>query len=69
MGNIHEGCGPDRLLTVSIGLGTYPHDATTAGELIDAADSALYAAKRWGKNVVRVYSKTDRRRSGNAEVF
>lgn len=68
-GIANVGCGPDRLLTVSIGLGTYPHDATTAGELIDVADSALYEAKRWGKNVVRVYSKGDRRRSGNEKVF
>lgn len=68
-GIANVGCGPDRLLTVSIGLGTYPHDATAAGKLIDAADSALYEAKRWGKNVVRVYSKTDRRRSGDAEVL
>ena len=39
-------------VTVSIGVAACPDDATTAEELLDAADRALYAAKRAGKNRV-----------------
>lgn len=65
----NEGCGPGRVLTVSIGLATYPLDAATVGELIDAADSALYMAKGQGKNMVRVFGKADRWRSDKERVF
>ncbi|MGI9861256.1 diguanylate cyclase [Moorella naiadis] len=65
----NEGCGPGRVLTVSIGLATYPLDAATIGELIDAADSALYMAKAQGKNTVRVFGKADRWRSDKERVF
>ncbi|HEY6064828.1 MAG TPA: diguanylate cyclase, partial [Thermoanaerobaculia bacterium] len=41
-------------ITVSIGLATYPQDARTKKELIERADSALYRAKRKGKNAVEV---------------
>jgi diguanylate cyclase (GGDEF)-like protein/putative nucleotidyltransferase with HDIG domain len=41
---------PDEHLTFSIGVASYPEDAFTAGELIAAADQALYLAKREGKN-------------------
>lgn len=44
-------------VTVSIGLATYPHDATTKKELMDRADAALYRAKRGGKNAVAVTSE------------
>ncbi|MDN5344937.1 MAG: hypothetical protein PWQ18_1050 [Clostridia bacterium] len=65
----NEGCGPGRVLTVSIGLANYPLDAATIGELIEAADSALYEAKGQGKNMVRVFSKADRWRSDKERVF
>ncbi len=39
-------------LTVSIGVATYPENGTTATELLEAADMALYRAKRQGKNRV-----------------
>ncbi len=39
-------------VTVSIGVAAYPQDATTAVELIAAADKALYAAKEGGRNRV-----------------
>ena len=40
-------------VTVSIGVAaTVPNEAQTPGELIEAADAALYAAKRRGRNTV-----------------
>jgi diguanylate cyclase (GGDEF)-like protein len=41
-------------LSVSVGGATYPHDAGNLDRLLEVADSALYAAKRAGRNVVRV---------------
>ena len=40
-------------VTCSIGVSTCPYDGTTRDELIEAADKAMYAAKRMGKNQVR----------------
>lgn len=42
-------------ITVSIGISEYPGDGKTIEELIEAADQAMYGAKREGKN--RVYAK------------
>ena len=54
-------------VTVSIGLATAPADGVTARELIPAADSALYRAKRSGKNrVVAVAQTPVRARRGTA---
>jgi diguanylate cyclase (GGDEF)-like protein len=38
--------------TVSIGLATYPDDASDKKTLVELADAALYRAKRGGKNAV-----------------
>jgi diguanylate cyclase (GGDEF)-like protein len=43
-------------VTLSIGIATYPVDAQTAGELIDAADQAMYAVKHDGGDAIRSYS-------------
>jgi diguanylate cyclase (GGDEF)-like protein len=40
-------------ITVSIGLAEQSAAIATAAGLLDAADSALYAAKRCGRNAVR----------------
>ena len=40
--------GNGHRLTASIGLATFPHDATTSDALLLAADAALYQAKRNG---------------------
>src|SRR2546426_891597 len=39
-------------ITVSVGVATFPDSGSTAGELLEAADIALYAAKQAGKNQV-----------------
>lgn len=39
--------------TVSIGVASLPEDALTVSELVNAADQALYEAKRRGRNQVR----------------
>jgi diguanylate cyclase (GGDEF)-like protein len=39
-------------LSASIGVSVYPGDGTTAQELLDAADRAMYAAKARGRNGV-----------------
>lgn len=41
--------------TVSVGLATYNSSIREAGEIVDWADSALYQAKRQGKNRVCAY--------------
>jgi len=40
------------LITCSAGVSSFPRDGQTAREIIDAADKALYQAKRVGKNTV-----------------
>jgi len=41
-------------LSVSIGGATFPQDADDLDRLLEVADSALYAAKRAGRNAIRV---------------
>lgn len=41
---------PQKHLTVSIGLATYPEDGETTSSLINASDKTLYQAKNKGKN-------------------
>ena len=47
-------------LTVSMGVATYPADATNEGDLLRHADRAMYLAKAKGKNLVELYGN-DRR--------
>ena len=46
---------PGGRLTASIGVATYPEDASGSTQLLAAADSALYKAKELGRNRVRTY--------------
>ena len=44
-------------ITVSIGVASYPRDGRERGPLLEAADRAMYAAKRMGRN--QVFSAAD----------
>lgn len=45
----------DLKATISIGISTFPDDATDTAALIERADKALYQAKQTGRNRVCVY--------------
>lgn len=47
----------NEFLTVSIGVATFPQDAESSEELLECADSAMYVAKRSGRNNCVLYSK------------
>ena len=47
---IHEEILPQKKLTVSLGVATFPPDGSTPSELIAISDKALYQAKHKGKN-------------------
>jgi diguanylate cyclase (GGDEF)-like protein len=42
-------------ITVSGGVASFPQNASTAKGLLNAADSAMYAAKTAGKNTIVYY--------------
>jgi diguanylate cyclase (GGDEF)-like protein len=48
----------DIKLSASLGLASWPIDGFTSGELINAADKALYQAKETGGNLTCIASKT-----------
>jgi diguanylate cyclase (GGDEF)-like protein len=52
-------------LSVSVGGATYPHHGSGLEHVLEAADSALYTAKRDGRNAVRIaeFSQVPRPRS------
>jgi diguanylate cyclase (GGDEF)-like protein len=41
-------------LTVSVGIAALPEDVTRSDDLVPAADRALYAAKRSGRNLIEI---------------
>jgi len=47
---LHEEILPQKKMTVSVGLATFPEDGQTPSELIRSADKRLYEAKGKGKN-------------------
>ena len=47
---------PDKRLTISCGVASYPDDATSKEDLVMRSDIALYEAKLSGKNRTCVYS-------------
>ncbi|WP_186814191.1 sensor domain-containing diguanylate cyclase [Pseudonocardia asaccharolytica] len=53
-----------RDLSVSVGGATFPHDGADLRQVLSVADAALYAAKRAGRNVVRMSLHLPRQRPG-----
>ena len=51
--------GAEARLTISVGVSTFPRDASTASGLLQAADAALYAAKDRGLNRVEAFNDTN----------
>jgi diguanylate cyclase (GGDEF)-like protein len=54
----YEETQPIGKITISIGVSCYPEDGPTADEVIQAADEALYRAKREGRNRVVASSRS-----------
>ncbi|MEE9322260.1 MAG: EAL domain-containing protein [Granulosicoccus sp.] len=50
--------GRNLIASPSIGIAIYPRDATDSESLLNNADTAMYAAKRTGKNSCRCYDST-----------
>lgn len=50
--------GRNLIASPSIGIAVYPRDAGDADSLLNNADTAMYAAKRTGKNSCRCYDST-----------
>lgn len=59
---------PEDRLTISIGLACYPDDGPTIEDLVDAADTALYEAKREGRNQIIVSRRNSSRVSGKSRL-
>lgn len=51
--------GETHHVTISIGISAFPDDSTDPIELVEMADSALYRAKREGRNRVCIYGAID----------
>ncbi len=54
----HMDTQPGGRITISIGVAVCPRDGTAVKVLLDAADAALYAAKRAGRDQVKTVSET-----------
>jgi diguanylate cyclase (GGDEF)-like protein len=55
---IYEEIMPEKRITVSCGVASFPEDGTTNSELISCADKHLYQAKNLGKNRTCGYVET-----------
>ncbi len=55
--NFYTTINQNEIVTISGGISTYPINATTSEELIDAADKALYIAKETGRNRIVLSNK------------
>jgi diguanylate cyclase (GGDEF)-like protein len=53
----HADTQPGGRLAISVGVAAYPVDADNAAALVEAADQALYQAKRLGRRRVAVYQQ------------
>ena len=48
---------PQKSITVSMGIASFPEDASTREEILDRADKALYYSKENGRNKVTLFKK------------
>ncbi|HWN70963.1 MAG TPA: GGDEF domain-containing protein, partial [Haliangium sp.] len=55
----HAGTQPGGRLSISVGVASFPGDSSSAAGLVEAADQALYQAKRQGRNRVALYEGAD----------
>jgi diguanylate cyclase (GGDEF)-like protein len=60
----HGETQPGGRITVSIGVASFPEDATDLSTLVDCADAALYAAKRQGRNTTVAFAPGMRENPG-----
>lgn len=58
----------DPKVTVSVGVASYPDDAASADDLVRAADEALYASKRAGRNRVSAAAASTRAGGGAEHI-
>ena len=56
---------PEKRLTISCGIATYPEDANSKDALISKSDIALYEAKGTGKNRTAAYSSSMENKKGS----
>lgn len=54
--SVKEENGFNRMVTVSIGVASFPQQAQTSKELVDCADKALYDSKKKGRNRVTFFN-------------
>jgi diguanylate cyclase (GGDEF)-like protein len=52
---VRQGSKATHHITLSIGVASFPEDSSDPIELVEMADSALYRAKREGRNLVAAY--------------
>lgn len=64
MAALPHGASEAGRVTTSVGVAVFPEDGRDLGALVDAADAALYAAKRAGRNTVRAHERGMRSHSG-----
>lgn len=61
---VRQGSKETHHITVSIGIASFPDDSADPIELVEMADSALYRAKRGGRNRVAAYRDLSRKDLG-----
>lgn len=49
--------GKEYAVTASFGVSFFPQDATTSSEMVKCAETAVYKAKEYGRNVVQFYRR------------